>query len=112
MEVLLRSGERRCPSLLEDGAGEGGLVQAQRAPHLNKRRENHSEGEHPDSEYHEDDVGLAVDVVVAAVVSYQDVSVDSDGYHVHQGAGNVPIEEEGEDSAQGGSEGPGLVYVP
>ena len=97
--MLLRSGERKCPSLLEDGAGEGGLVQAQGPPQLQQGRQDHSKREHPDAEYHQDDVGLAVDVVVPAVVGYQDVSVDSDGHHVHQGAGHVPIEEEREDSA-------------
>ena len=90
---------RRLAVFLEDGAGEGSLVKAQSSPEFKQRRKDHAEGEHPDTEYHEDDIGLAVDVVVTSVVGYQDVSVDSDGHHVHQGAGNIPIEEEGEDSA-------------
>ena len=89
----------RLPVLLEDGAGEGGLVKTQLSPELEQGRKDHAEGKHPDTEYHEDDIGLAVDVVVPAVVGYQDVSVDSDGHHVHQGAGHVTIKEEREDSA-------------
>ena len=37
--------------------------------------------------------------------------VNSDGHHVHQGGGHVAIEEEGEDSAQGGAQGPLLVNI-
>ena len=90
---------RRLAVFLEDGAGECGLVKSQGSPELQQRRKDHTEGKHPDTEYHEDDIGLAVDVVVPSVVGYQHVSVDSDGHHVHQGAGDVPIEEEREDSA-------------
>ena len=45
------------------------------------------------------------------MVGYQDISVDRDGHHVHQGAGHVPVEEEREDPAERGTEGPGLVDV-
>ena len=89
----------RLAVFLEDGAGESGLVKSQSSPELQQRRKDHSEGKHPDTEYHEDDIGLAVDVVIPSVVGYQDVAVDSDGHHVHQGAGHVPVEEEREDSA-------------
>ena len=37
--------------------------------------------------------------------------VNSDGHHVHQGGGHVAIEEEGEDSAQGGAQGPLLMNI-
>ena len=38
--------------------------------------------------------------------------VDGDGDHVHEGAGHVPVEEEGEHSAERGTQGPGLVDIP
>ena len=60
--------------LLEDGAGEGGLVEAEGAPDLQQRRQDHAEGEDPDPEDHEEDVQPAVDVVVAAMVRDQHIS--------------------------------------
>merc|ERR1719410_2290419 len=98
--------------LLEDGAGECGLVEAEGAPDLQQRGQDHAEGEDPDPEDHEQDVHPAVDVVVAAVVRDQHISVDSDGDHVHEGAGHVPVEEEWEHSAERGTQGPGLVDIP
>ena len=38
--------------------------------------------------------------------------VDGDGDHVHEGAGHVPVEEEGEHPAECGAQGPGLVDIP
>ena len=38
--------------------------------------------------------------------------VDGDGHHVHQGGRHVAVEEEGEDPAQRGAQGPGLMYIP
>ena len=38
--------------------------------------------------------------------------VDGDGDHVHEGAGHVPVEEEGEHTAERGTQGPGLVDIP
>ena len=60
--------------LLEDGAGEGCLVEAEGAPDLQQRGQDHAEGEDPDPEDHEQDVQPAVDVVVAAVVRDQHIS--------------------------------------
>ena len=45
------------------------------------------------------------------MVGYQDISVDRDGHHVHEGAGHVTVEEEGEDPAECGAKGPGLMDV-
>ena len=38
--------------------------------------------------------------------------VDGDGHHVHQGGRHVAVEEEGEDPAERGAQGPGLVNIP
>ena len=37
--------------------------------------------------------------------------VDSDGDHVHEAGGNIPIEEERKDSAQLGTQGPLFVHI-
>ena len=63
-----------CVFLLEDGAGEGGLVEAEGAPDLQQRGQDHAEGEDPDPEDHEQNVQPTVDVVVAAVVCDQNIS--------------------------------------
>ena len=51
-------------------------------------------------------------MVVAAVVGDQDVSVDGDGHHVHQGGRNVAVKEEWEDATESRAQGPGLVNIP
>ena len=61
--------------LLEYCAGEGCLVQPQGAPHLYEGREDHPEGEGPHREDHQQDVQPGVDVVIAAVVGDQNISV-------------------------------------
>ena len=38
--------------------------------------------------------------------------VDGDGDHVHEGAGHVPVEEEGEHPAERRAQGPGFVDIP
>ena len=65
---------KTCVFLLEDGAGEGCLVEAEGAPDLQQRGQDHAEGEDPDPEDHEQDVQPAVDVVVATMVRDQHIS--------------------------------------
>ena len=98
--------------LLEDGAGEGGFVQTKSAPHLHQRRQNHAEREDPDTEDHEEDVEFVVDLIVSSMMSDEDISVDSDGHHVHQRAGHIAVEEEWEDATQGRPQSPSLMNIP
>ena len=49
------------------------------------------------------------------MISYNEtprLPVDGDGDHVHEGAGHVAVEEEGEHPAERGAQGPGLVDIP
>lgn len=58
---------------LEDGAGEGGRIEAQATPQTEERRDHHAEGEEPDQGDHEVNEVLTVHAVVEAVVSDEDV---------------------------------------
>ena len=46
------------------------------------------------------------------MMSDEDISVDSDGHHVHERTGDIAVEEEWEDATQGRSQSPSLMNIP